>query len=351
MNDRKFNLEYNISQQQIQEIISNFPQKTQLQKVKPMNYGLSAFLTQLTVTQGSKIRELMLRIINPDREHKMARELGAIHQANHVYHIPSPQIYLKDYSRSIIPEPYYCYDYIPGFTLVETIRDLSFDHLKKIVVKIGIYLATMHRDTREQIGALLDSDTGIEFHPFEIQHSLSEVEYWGMKEDFDWVVSHGFGEKYPNLADGCFQIWADYKNTLKDYQSPIGFTHNDLNADNVIIQTRHSEILPVVIDWEMGCYGQIHYDLANTERNLLRHQVSLSPHNRKILQNVFWESYRTIRPIEPQFWQKRVVFQLVAAMDELSELDIRRKRLSQTQCNQIELNLIEELQEYLKKYY
>jgi len=224
---------------------------------------------------------------------------------------------------------------------------LTFAQKQHIYADLGQILAKMHLDQRSQSGAMLLINNELVFEPFEMKTSLEEDIYQGQLEDFEWSIQHAFKEKYEHLHLGCERIWDTYKDSLTNSKSPIGFSHNDLLADNLII---NDGAVKAIIDWESSCYYDILYDLARTERGLFRRIVFLSDQERQQLQEIFLKNYQKIRPIEDAYWDKRVAHHIVQAMDDLSGLPDYQKRMPPDLITHIEQNLIQEIEEYCENF-
>jgi len=116
MNNRAFNLSYQISLDQIQKICDQIPHSEKVKQITPMNAGLSAFLAKLEFENPTTL-SWVLRVINPDREMKYEREMGALLQAHQKFNVPTPKVIFKDNSLKILSEPYYIYEFLPGDTV------------------------------------------------------------------------------------------------------------------------------------------------------------------------------------------------------------------------------------------
>ena len=346
MYDRAFNLSYQISQDHIKKICNQIPHTEKVTRITTMNAGLSAFLAKLDF-KNSTTPSWVIRVINPNREKKYEREMGALLQAHQKFNVPTPKVIFTDNSRKILSEPYYIYEFLPGDTLGNQITSLTFAQKKHIYADLGQTLARMHLDQRSESGAMLLIDDELVFEPFEMKTSLEEDIYQGQLGDIECALQHAFKEKYDHLYNGCERIWNTYKDSLRNSTSLIGFCHNDLLADNLIINEGKVE---AIIDWEQSCYYGILYDLARTERGLFRRIVLLSDQERQQLQEIFLRNYQKIRPIEDAYWDKRVAHHIVQAMDDLSGLPDYQKRMVPDRIKSIEQNLIHEIEEYCEKY-
>ncbi len=180
-----------------------------------------------------------------------------------------------------------------------------------------------------------------------MKNSLDEELFHGQEEDFQWALDHAFKQHYGEYYQDCEQIWNKNKNSIRTPGAPIGFTHNDLLADNLLI---HEGKIAAILDWEQGCYGDVLYDLARTERGVFRRIIFLSDTEREKLTEVFLSNYHNIRPIEPIYREKRVAYHIVQAMDDLGQIPEYRERFSKEYCDRVEENLIQELQEYIAEY-
>jgi Ser/Thr protein kinase RdoA (MazF antagonist) len=190
-------------------------------------------------------------------------------------------------------------------------------------------------------------EIAFKFDPFELTYSLPEELFRGQEEDFQWALDHEFKEHFNEFYDSCEHIWNTHKNFIKSSTNPIGFTHNDLLADNLIINNGK---IAAIIDWEQGCYGDVLYDLSRTERGIFRRIVFLSDAEREKLREVFLSAYRNVRPIEPVYWDLRVAYHIVQCMDDLGQMPDYRERFPDEYCNKVEKNLINELKEYIEQY-
>jgi aminoglycoside phosphotransferase (APT) family kinase protein len=346
MSEGSFNLNYHLTNEKIREICATISESRNISKIIPMNSGLSAYMVKVDFTNTSE-PSWMIRVMNPENKKIFEREMGAILHATEKLNVPTPKILKIDSSRKIIPESFYVYDYLEGDTLGQQIDSLSLDEKKSLYANLGQILAKMHQDTRKEAGVLLFIDQKFKFEPFEIEHSLEEEMYQGQAEDFQWALDHEFKEQYMDLYDDCEQIWKSYGNFIRTTKNPIGFTHNDLLADNLIVNNGK---ISAIIDWEQGCYGDILYDLARTERGIFRRIVFLSDSERKILREVFLSSYNNVRPIESVYWNLRVAYHIVQAMDDLGQIPEYRERFPQNYCDKVENNLINEIKEYFSEY-
>ncbi|MHA1453125.1 MAG: phosphotransferase family protein [Promethearchaeota archaeon] len=315
-------------------------------QITPMNAGLSAYMVKVDFRSTSD-PSWMIRVINPEYKMIFEREMGAILHASENFDIPLPKIVKMDSTGEIIPESYYIYEYIKGDTLGKQLESLSFDKKETIYADLGHILAKMHLDQRKEPGVLLYTHGKFEFDPFELKHSLEEDIYLGQEEDIQWAFGHAFTDLYPEYLEDCKRIWKNYKDSLRISGSPIGFSHNDLLADNLII---HNGKIAAIIDWEQGCYGDVQYDLARTERGIFRRIIFLSESEREKLREVFLSSYHNIRPIEPIYWEKRVAHHIVQVMDDLGQIPAYRERLPKEYCDRVEQNLLQEINEYIEEY-
>ena len=94
MSDRSFNLSYQISLDQIQNICDQIPDTEKVKQITPMNAGLSAFLVKLEF-QNPSTPSWVLRVVNPDGKKRYEQEIGAILQA---HQNPTVQILNQSYN-------------------------------------------------------------------------------------------------------------------------------------------------------------------------------------------------------------------------------------------------------------
>ena len=345
MSEESFNLNYQISPSKIQEICNATPSSPNVSLITPMSAGLSAYMVKLDFTNSPS---WMLRIINPEEEKAYEQEMGALLHVKQNYDIPIPNIIFQDNTGKFVPEPYYIYEYLPGDTLGHQLESLNFSQKEQIFADLGEYLAKMHLDQKSKSCMILFKNDQLVFEPFERKTTMEEYMYLGQSEDFEWAIQHAFKENYSDLYPGCEKIWNKYKNSLRDSVSPIGYCHNDLLADNLII---HKGKIAAIIDWEMGCYNDSLYDLARTERGILRRIVFLTDDEREKLRERFLSSYRNFHSIESSYWEKRVAHHIVQAMDDLGQIPEYRERFPKEYCDRVEQNLIKEIEEYIEYYH
>ena len=343
---QRFNLRYQITDAQIQDICNRHLEKPHIQHIAPMNTGLSAYTTKIEFTDHDQV-SCVLRIMNPENIDTFEKELGTLLHAKYNHQIPTPKIVSIDTSGQIIDEPFFIYEYIPGEIFGKQIASLDFPRRQALYSNLGQILAKMHLDQRPEPGALFYRNYTFTFEPYNWDCSMGEFYLSGQEEDFKFNLDHGFKEKFPQLYEGCKVIWGKYKDYLLVDVSPVGFVHNDLLADNVIV--REGE-LQAIIDWEQADYSGVLYDLARTERGLFRRIIFLPEQERSLLQRTFLDAYATIRPIEPAYFQQRVAHHLVQAMDDLCQMDEYALRLPPEYCRKIQANLVAEIAEYIRDY-
>ncbi|NPD90417.1 MAG: phosphotransferase [Asgard group archaeon] len=345
-----FNLSFSLDEIKVKQICSMFLEKFEIIKIKPMIEGLSAYMLKVTVKKPEYFH-FVIRIIDQRNKRGFEHQIGNILFVKKKKLFPVPNILFKDNSGEIIPESYYCYEYIEGETLDNVIDALNFEQKKKLYSELGAIVGKMHAEVypgSEGIGGnLFLENEEIIFEEWKYKKRKFSSTYYSLAESYKEAVKHGFKKNFKQYYPSCKKLWNKYKKYLKYEESLLGYSHLDLNGDNVIIK---EEKVQAFIDLEMICFVNRHFDLARCEKKLLGNFVVIDKDERKKLIQVFRDSYEKYIPIEETYWNKRPAFFLIELMDDLEWLPDYEKRLKREKISRIKQNLIEELEELISTY-
>ena len=340
-----FNLSYSLDDSIVHQICSRFLTAFEIINIYPMLEGLSAYMLKVTVKKP-ELFSFVLRVFAQDDKEFLEREIGIIYHAQKNEIFPVPKVLYVDITEQIIPEHYYCYEYIKGETLANGVNDLSFEQKVNLYTELGRIIGNMHMEEYSSSGYFYYRNSKVNFKKFGSDKRRYGGLYYGMVEDYKWAIKEGFKKSYPEYFQACKKIWNKYKKYLKTKDFPSGLCHLDLHGDNLIIK---EDKIQAFIDLEMTCYVDRHLDLAVCERGFFWWQVVLDREERKKLVNVFYDSYQQKVQLEEEYWQKRPAIVVVKIMDDLAAIPEYAKRLPKKKIIEIEKNLIIELEELIER--
>ncbi len=341
-----FNMSYSLNDSEVYQICSKFLIDFEITNIDPMLEGLSAYMLKVTVKKPKPFK-FVLRVFAQEDKEYLEREIGIIIHTKKNDIFPVPNVLFIDNSEEIIPEHYYCYEYIEGETLANGVKALSYEQKVNLYAELGKIIGNMHLEEYSSSGYFYYRNNEVKFKEFDPDKRRYGGLYYGMLDDYRWALREGFKKTYSDYFQSCKKIWNKYKKYLKTKDFPSGLCHLDLHGDNLIIK---KDQVQAFIDLEMTCYVDRHLDLVVCERGFFWWQTILEREERDKLVNVFYDSYQQKVLLEADYWKKRPAVKVVKIMDDLAAIPEYAKRLSEKKIIEIEKNLITELEELIKGY-
>ena len=214
-----FNLSYTLDDSKVRQICSRFLTDFELISIDPMLEGLSAYMLKVTVEKPEPFK-FVLRVFAQEDKGYLERDIGIIFHSKENNIFPVPKVLYVDNTEEIIPEHYYCYEYIEGETLANGINDLTFEQKVNLYTELGRIIGIMHMEEYSSSGYFYYKNNKVNFKKFDTDKRRYDGLYYGMVDDYKWAMKEGFKKSYPEYFRACEKIWTKYKKYLKTKDVP-----------------------------------------------------------------------------------------------------------------------------------
>ncbi|MHA2497078.1 MAG: phosphotransferase family protein [Candidatus Hodarchaeales archaeon] len=291
-------------------------------------------------------KDLILRILHPKSKMLFERELGFIFYAKRFNLCPVPNVLFFDNSKKLIQNDYYIYEFVEEETLAKTLNKLSVRQQMKLYREIGRILGTMHSHRKEHLGDVFFDGTNLDFVKRKNQSLHPKIE-----EDYNWLLENDFAEDqnpaFVRFKEDCEKLFEKYHEIALDRPRSIGFTHNDLSTDNLIVD--HTKV-SALIDFSEGGFSDVDWELARCERRLFLWIIRIPPDQIVLVKKAFFEGYQTVNAISAEYSAKKPLFFLIQIMDDMGMFPEFSKRLNAPQLQQLKETLCWEMETLIKSY-
>lgn len=300
----------------------------------------------LGISLKNPAKDLILRILHPKSKMLFERKLGFIFYAERLNLCPVPNVLFFDNSKKLIQKDYYIYEFVEEETLVKTLNKLSVRQQMKLYGEIGRILGTMHSHRKEHLGDVFFDGTNLDFVKRKNQSLHPKIE-----EDYNWLIENAFAEDkdtaFARFKEDCEKLYEKYLEIALDKPRIIGFTHNDLATDNLIVD--HTKV-SALIDFSEWGFSDVDWELARCERRLFL-WINRIPLDRIVLvKKAFFEGYQTVSAISANYPAKKPLFLLIQIMDDMGMLPEFSKRMDAPQLQQLKETLCWEMENLIKSY-
>lgn len=317
-----------------------FPQ-SKITAIRNIGEGIASYMLCIFLENPEK--EIVLKVLDPGRTLIFEKELGFTFYAETHNLCPVPHIIFYDSSKEILNEDYYIYEFIEKESLTKAVATLSLGEKKTLFADIGTIVGTMHSHSSQFISDILFDEGKIRI----VKRTQSL--FPKIREDYQWLLTYDLpkDKDFNKYREQCKMIFRKYTKFVQGPPKTIGFTHNDLSGDNIIVKGRE---VASFIDFDWGGFSDTDWELARCERRLFLWKNSVPEKEIEPLKKAFLTGYTSKFPISEEYYNKRAIYLLVQIMDDMGMYPDFCRKLSNLQQVALKETLLQEMETLISEY-